>query len=474
VSREKSHSHGWTKPADLRQQIQRLWDRGELLRGALDDMGLDDASVVSEIHSEEIGTEEIRAGNIGSDNEASTTSTSVTPAPIVFPLRLRLKKPTSRDMGERFSDVRLWIQTIQNLRYTRLELRETRHPQLGRNDVPQSLWIDSLDDAIAFIGRREECRQFCELALQVMGYDTRLINWVRKRPVTVLELASVWDRLLRVHEGILQRQDNEIYLRQLSVAGVDTKFIEAHRGTLAEWLDLALPTGSIDEHHRGSRGFVRRYGFRDKPARLRMRSLDSTQPLIGRASTSACVSAATSVNAGADASACTGSVDANGALATADITLDVDVIRLFDPPHLRVLITENEINYLVLPDRAGTLAVFGSGYGLESLGEIDWLKQRDVWYWGDIDTHGFAILNELRAQLPNVRSLLMDVETLMAHEMLWGCESKPTHRKLEHLTDAEADLYRDLVGGRYGNGVRLEQEQIDYEYMVLRLDAVCT
>ena len=35
-----------------------------------------------------------------------------------------------------------------------------------------------------------------------------------------------------------------IYLRQVDLPGLHTKFIEAHRGVLAELLDLALPSRS--------------------------------------------------------------------------------------------------------------------------------------------------------------------------------------------------------------------------------------
>jgi len=38
-----------------------------------------------------------------------------------------------------------------------------------------------------------------------------------------------------------------------------------------------------------------------------------------------------------------------------------------------------------------------------------------VRYWGDVDTHGMAILAEVRRALPHVRSALMDLETLQDH-----------------------------------------------------------
>ncbi|NOR71388.1 MAG: hypothetical protein GQ532_17115, partial [Methylomarinum sp.] len=33
-------------------------------------------------------------------------------------------------------------------------------------------------------------------------------------------------------------------------------------------------------------------------------------------------------------------------------------------------------------------------------------------YWGDLDTHGFAILSRLRHYYPQVKSILMDEKTL--------------------------------------------------------------
>lgn len=69
-------------------------------------------------------------------------------------------------------------------------------------------------------------------------------------------------------------------------------------------------------------------------------------------------------------------------------------------------------------------------------------------YWGDLDTHGFAILNRLRAWLPQTQSFLMDRDTLLQHRDRWGQESKPTRARLAKLTDSEASLYADLVSDR--------------------------
>ncbi len=95
--------------------------------------------------------------------------------------------------------------------------------------------------------------------------------------------------------------------------------------------------------------------------------------------------------------------------------------------------------------RFGPLSdVVGLGYGLDRLADVPWLAGKDVYYWGDIDTHGFAILDRLRAALPHARSFLMDRETLLAHRALWTREASPYAGPLPRLTDDERQLVSEL------------------------------
>ena len=95
-------------------------------------------------------------------------------------------------------------------------------------------------------------------------------------------------------------------------------------------------------------------------------------------------------------------------------------------------------------------------------------------YWGDIDTHGFAILNQLRAHLPAAASLLMDEETLLAHRAHWGEEAAPTQHDLPLLTPQEAAVYDALRRDRHQPKVRLEQERIGYGWLCARLENLYT
>jgi hypothetical protein len=101
-----------------------------------------------------------------------------------------------------------------------------------------------------------------------------------------------------------------------------------------------------------------------------------------------------------------GSVDGeSGGLS--DIAVpDADFASLMLPAP-RIFITENEINGLAFPDLPDSIVVFGLGYALDRLAAASWMADRAIHYWGDIDTHGFAMLDRLRAYFPRTRSLLM-------------------------------------------------------------------
>lgn len=130
-----------------------------------------------------------------------------------------------------------------------------------------------------------------------------------------------------------------------------------------------------------------------------------------------------------------------------------------------MFITENEVNFLAFPPVPGAVVVFGAGYGFEALGRARWLDGCALHYWGDIDTHGFAILDQLRSRFPHAGSFLMDRATLLAHEALWGEEPEPLVHELPRLTAAEQALYDDLRRDRLRPRLRLEQERVGFRWV---------
>ena len=321
----------------------------------------------------------------------------------------------------------------------RIERQERRHRVLGTQHLPVAAWVDTIQDAVAVIGRTAEAQAFTQLWRRTAAAQPLLLGWIRHRPLLTLELADRWERLLAVVAWLQDNPRPALFLRQVDVPGVDSKFIEAHRGVLADLLDAALPSEAIEVSETGVARFARRYGFLDKPERVRFRLLDRTIPCLP------------------------------GCDGLSDITLDVASFSTLALSVDRVLITENETNFLTLPEVARAIVVFGAGYGLAPWARAPWLQRCRVDYWGDIDTHGFAILSQLRSELAHARSLLMDRDTLLRHRDSWGEEPEPVRHDLARLTADETAVYDDLRFDRLQSRVRLEQERIGYAWVRDRL-----
>lgn len=434
----------WTRPADLRNQVDRLWRRGILLEELL-----------------RISTPVVEdAADSAADRDSETSESSSYMGR--FPMRLTLKRPNSTQLVERFDEVRDWIAELNTGQFYRVESREVRHRILGANRVPHRVWVDTLEDALAMIGKSRDAERFHDLASMTRVRRPELLLWLERYPLKALEFADVWPLLLDVVAWIRERPRPGVYLRQIDLPGIHTKFIEEHRVVLAQLLDLVLPPDAIDPTATGVGGFARRYGFRDKPLRVRFRILDPRLSLS--------LDNSRGLSAGARS---TSSGSEIGPYSDQDFEMTARDFARLQVGAARVFITENEINFLSFPPVSGALIIFGGGYGFEMLAEAEWLNECEIHYWGDIDTHGFAILDQLRAHLPNAKSFLMDRKTLMVHERLWGEEPDQVRRDLGRLDPDERQLYDDLCAGRIemsarvrgDAGIRLEQERISFGWM---------
>jgi hypothetical protein len=356
---------------------------------------------------------------------------------LLFPLELPLKKPNADALSEHFADVRAWIRALAEGSKERLGYgydivwTEINHRRLGRNRVPTRILIATNEDALRLIGKRRDAELFQRSAHTTLQKFPALADWLTHRPLTLLEHGDAWERVLRVLAWFRDTPSTQKYLRQIDVPGVDTKFIESHKALLMELLDFILPKDAIDHTVVGTKGFEARYRMRSKPTRVRFRMLGEPMGFHG----------------------------------FSDVTVPIHEFARASFDIDRVFITENEINGLAFPDVPRSLVVFGLGYGVEILNEAQWLKEKALFYWGDIDTHGFTMLDRLRASFPHTHSLLMDRETLLAHRAFWVHEAEPHDTPLDRLTAEECSLYNDLHENRLGTCVRLEQERIGFRYL---------
>jgi len=185
------------------------------------------------------------------------------------------KGPDSRELSDSFTEVRDWIAQLSSAaKQYRIIWRSINHRILGANELPAEIWIDTLEDALGLIGKRQEARQFAAMVKLTRDGQPSLLPWLAKRPLRALELAEECPRILSIVAWRLTHPQPAIYLRQIDLPGVHSKFIETHRGVLGELFDLVLSPEEIDATAVGVGGFCRRYGFQDKPLRVRFRILD--------------------------------------------------------------------------------------------------------------------------------------------------------------------------------------------------------
>jgi hypothetical protein len=376
----------WTTPSELRAQVEKLWSSGRLLRGDVE-----------------------------------------------FPFALKLRRPDSRALSERFDEVRAWIRELETLPGYQIEWVEIDHRVLGRNRVPGRVLLPSECEALEIIGRTKDAARFRAMAADASERLPELVEWLHRKPLTALEHAADWNRILDVLAWFREHPRCGLYLRQIDIPGVDTKFIEDRVLLFSELLPIVLPSAAVSS----SRHFEQRFGLASKPLLVRFRILDRALALNR----------------------------------LTDLSISAEDFSRLQLPVNRVYVTENEINGLTFPELPRSIVIFGLGYALERLAGVEWLREKELHYWGDIDTYGFHMLDLMRSRFPIAQSLLMDRETLLAHRAAWVREALQYAGELQNLTAEEATLYDDLRGNRYGEGVRLEQERIAYGWVERRLPA---
>lgn len=415
-------AEGWTTLADLRAQSLKAWGSGALLREVLEPGGL-------------------------------------------YPRRRALKRPTAATLLRDYAAARAWAaELLAAAGPFTVETAEVGRTTVGANQLPAAAVFAAVEDEIAFVGKGKEAARFLELAGALSALDPTFRAWALRRPHKLLELGADSLTAARVALWLRDHPEPGIYVRQLGLPGVHTKFVEGHRSVISELaaglrvaaagasgavaavaaVEDAFPDSSAEPGsllglapaRTPAARFAAGHGFLHPPELVRFRLLDPAVPLLGTAR---------------------------------DLTVTAEAFSTLSLPVTKVLITENLVNFLALPDCPDTLAIYGGGYGFTSLRDAGWLRDCEVLYWGDLDTHGFRILDQLRTVHPHVVSVLMDEATLLAHREVWGSEPSPSKAVLSRLTADESALYDGLRSDAFGASVRLEQELIRWDWALPRI-----
>jgi len=391
-------------PKQIHQKAQKLWKSGRILKAALTQESL-------------------------------------------FPWVITFRKPTAKQQVNDFVAVRQWVSHLKSHSKTispvqtgkggyEIEYKTLNHRQLGTQQLPTKIIFQSADDVLRYLGKLRQFTTLLEVAQESSVRFPLLEDWLANNPLLLMKHLAIWEKLLTVCDYFIENPRPNCYLRELEISSIDTKFIEMHKGILSELLTQLLTSDAIESRVTSltQHGFERRYGLKFEQPLIRLRLLDKSLYPIATIS---------------------------------DISLPLSHLAQWKIPCQRLFITENKINGLSFPAMRNSVVIFGLGYGINQLATIPWLSCCEIYYWGDIDTHGFSILSRLRHHYPKVHSLMMDEVTLQQYINL--CVKEPINARCTHqlqfLNTAEQQLYLQLQQKHY----RLEQERLPMQYIKQQL-----
>jgi hypothetical protein len=210
--------------------------------------------------------------------------------------------------------------------------------------------------------------------------------------------------------------------------GVDTKFVEKNKKEIDLFLMSVLDDDLYDKAivKLSNNGFEKKYGLKYKLPLVRFRILDSDLYLYG----------------------------------LSDISTNIDEFKNLSFTCKKVYMIENEITALSFPNIKDAIVIFAKGYGVGLFKDVKWLEDKEIYYWGDIDMDGFAILSQARGYFPQIKSIFMNIKTVEEFKELGVQSSDKVYKKLDNLAKEEALLYERLFSDYYGKNFRLEQERL--------------
>lgn len=337
-------------------------------------------------------------------------------------LDVPLRPPREREALGDLERVREWVDAwrgVDECSGIELEWVVRNWSRIGSQEVPARAVLRGAEVIARVAGETDGWRVLMarlDALREPIGFDVSGVLRAHARVIGDLD-DDDFGRLVDVLAWLREHPGSGRLVRELPVRGIHTKWIETRRGL-------------VESLHRAGTGALN-LGLREPSPLVRLRVLDPSLSFHG----------------------------------LTDVSAPVDELaaNLIRPE--RVFVFENLATVLAMPDVPGAVAVHGGGHRVDLVARLPWAQA--VTYWGDLDSHGFAILNQLRAAGVDATSALMDMDTLFDHSDLWGIDPSPNVGVLDQLTLGERATLQSLSAE--GNR-RLEQERIPWDYALARLE----
>lgn len=308
-----------------------------------------------------------------------------------------------------------------------LEFQKVKTKYLGTQDLPTIIYFDTEQDLLKYLGKEKEVELFKMNCDKIISTFPELKDWVIQNPSKILQNQNEWGSILKVCSFFKQNPKPNLYVRELPI-NVHTKFVERNQAIIKDILDVLIPEYvNIQERH-----FEKRFNLKFSEPLVRFKVLDKE-------------------------------ISDNFFSGLDDIAIPISQFEKLNLALEKLIVVENKTTLyttLTLPKMNKAIAIFGSGYSVYNLKNVNWFTNLELLYWGDIDVQGFEILSQFRSYFPRTKSVLMDKITFEKFfENDLGTSTNITTKL--NLNNNEQELYQLLKV----NNWRLEQEKIPFDYV---------
>lgn len=353
-----------------------------------------------------------------------------------FPLTIRADTGSvNDDLLQRQKDLQSLIAKSKNKTgsgYT-LELEMVQSRKNGEQTSISRILFETKDDFLSFINEKSSYKRFLNALEQIkenkMLSNDKLCEWSKSHLNELLseaESSHYWLDVCLCADWLNKNQDSRLYIREIPLP-VHTKFIEQNSKLIQSL------TGKSDS----AVSFEETFGLKTKPCSVRFRSLSEKVSLPFSTTN----------------------------LSECQIPIkDFECLdKEFSNQTKNIFIVENEMVYLTYPKVPNSICIWGHGYTVNSLNNVEWFNSKRIYYFGDLDEHGFDILSSYRRFYPNIQSFCMDDKTWNKYQEFAVEGKKLDGNKIpENLTIDEKAVFTILHNSLKN---RIEQERISVEYI---------
>lgn len=301
----------------------------------------------------------------------------------------------------------------------------------GEQRFPCRVYFPDAANYLRFVGKESEFAVI-QREIAIIEHLAPLAGlWARQHPFEVLSKADLWGDICVIIDHLLHHPRPGCYPRELPLH-VSGKLLGEEQRTIC-----AILAGIPGAHWQAGADYYEQLGLRRPPASfVRFRFLDA-------------------------------SVRELNGYPTDDVSVSLDTLRVRPLLADRIFLVENSMTYLAFPPVSGAIVMFGEGNAVARVGDLHWLSERRVTYWGDLDPFGFLILDRLRARFPDVRSMLMHRPLLLKYRRLAAEGKRPGDFAPVWLTADERSVAQEV----FDQQISIEQEKIPQSEVAVALAA---